>query len=731
LGELPRDLGAFVTPLGNDIQHMDLAVEGVTCAGCMRKIEAGLGSVAGITRARLNFTNRRLAVDWRAGMLSPEEIIGRLAALGYRAHPFDPGAAGTAESAESRMLLRAMAVAGFATANIMLLSVAVWSGNVTDITPETRDLFHWVSALIAIPVVAYSGRPFFRSALDALKLRRVNMDVPISLGVLLAVSMSLAETFTGGRHAYFDAAVMLLFFLLIGRYLNMEMRRRTRAHAENLATLKGETALKILPDGSSRTVPLSAVDPGDRVLVAAGERLSVDGIVENGQSEVDQSLVTGETALSRIAPGDLVYAGTLNAGGALTVRVTAAAEGTLLDEVEKLLAAAQDARSSRLALADRAVQYYAPLVHTAAALTFIGWLVAGAGWQSALTTAIALLIITCPCALGLAIPAVQVVASGLMFRAGVLLNAGEAVERLAEVDTVVFDKTGTLTTPESHITNLAELPADVVETAARLALSSGHPMAAALRARADGKSPVPNAVEETGRGVRAEVGGIELRLGSASFCEVDYSVARGAASDPSQSLIWFRVGSHRPVHFLVSQAMRSDADRVIAKLRTLGMRILILSGDRAEAVSRVAERLGVIEWRAGLSPTQKIAMLQELKLSGARTLMVGDGLNDAPALAAAHVSISPVTAVHLSQAAADAVFLGEKLAPIERAITIARRARRIMDQNLWFSSVYNVFAVPIAVAGFVTPLIAAVAMSTSSVVVTVNALRLRLTARRG
>jgi Cu2+-exporting ATPase len=415
--------------------------------------------------------------------------------------------------------------------------------------------------------------------------------------------------------------------------------------------------------------------------------------------------------------------------GALTIQVTAAAKGTLLDEVNTLLEAAQSARSSRLALADRAAQYYAPLVHTAAALTFVGWLVAGADWQTALMTAVAVLIITCPCALGLAIPAVQVVASGLLFRSGVLLNAGDAVERFAEVDTVVFDKTGTLTNPEPSLVAPEAIPADVLERAGRLALSSRHPLALALVSYAGGKAPILGATEEPGSGVRAELDGVELKLGSAGFCGVPGDKAADAASG-THSLVWYREGEGEAVAIAVAQGLRPDARDVVARLTDRGLQTMILSGDRPLAVDAAADALGIADRRAGLKPADKIAVLEELKAQGRKVLMVGDGLNDAPSLAAAHVSISPVTAVHLSQATADAVFLGEKLAPVVSAIDISRRARRAMDQNLWFAALYNLCAVPVAVFGFVTPLVAALAMSSSSVIVTLNALRVRTAGRR-
>ncbi|MBA5776146.1 cadmium-translocating P-type ATPase [Stappia sp. F7233] len=724
-----RDWPSFVM-LGSDGgQHMDLAVEGVTCAACMVEIERSLAAVPGITNARLNLTSHRLAVDWQAGQDLAAEIVERLHRLGYTAHPFDPAAIRERGDREGKVLLRSMAVAGFAAMNIMLLSVSVWSGNATDITPETRDFFHWLSALIALPATAYAGRPFFRSAFAALHAGRLNMDVPIVIGVLLALALSLIQTVQHAEHAYYESSVMLLFFLLIGRFLDHNMRRKTRSFAENIAALKAETAARLAPDGTVREVPLSKVLPGERVLVRPGERVSLDGLVEEGTSEIDQSLVTGETALKAVGAGDQVYAGTLNASGNLTIRVTAASGATLLDDVNRLIETAAQAKSAYVRLADRAASLYAPVVHLAAGLTFLAWLIAGIGWQPALVIAISVLIITCPCALGLAIPAVQVVTSGLLFRSGVLLNAGDAIERLASVDTIVFDKTGTLTLALPELVNRDVVSQEVLALAGRLALSSHHPLAVALARASNADTPFADAAEQPGGGVHArDPEGRELRLGSPTFCGADPAIVEAVhARRLGASVIVFRIGEE-PAHvLLMRQQLRPDARETIEMLVADGYAVEILSGDRRGPVAEVACELGIADWRAEASPKDKIARLEQLAAEGRRVLMVGDGLNDAPALAAAHVSLSPVTAVHLSQAAADAVFLGHKLTPVRSALAIARTARRAMVQNLWFSALYNVVAVPFAVAGFVTPLIAALAMSGSSIVVTANAIRLRLT----
>ncbi len=717
------DLSQFVERSDAGTAHMTLAVDGVGCAGCIRKIEGGLTKLPGVIDARLNFTQRRLAVDWRDNEIGAPDIIGALEKIGYHAHPFAPQRVEADDSLQAKRLLKCLAVSGFAAMNVMLLSISVWSGNVSDMTQVTRDLFHWLSALIALPAAAYAGQPFFHSAWRALRSRQLNMDVPITVGVTLALALSLYETATHSVHAYFDSALMLLFFLLCGRYLDLAMRRKTKVFAGNLASFKAEFAHRLDANGELTRLPASSLQPGDRVLVRPGELIPADGAVLTGSSAIDESLVTGETVARAVTPGATVYAGSINGTGALTLKVVAAGAGTLVDEVERLLDKAIEAKSRTVRLADRAARLYAPVVHTAAALTCIGWLIAGASLHDAIVTAIAVLIITCPCAIALAIPAVQVVAAGQLFRSGVILNCGDAIERIAEVDTIIFDKTGTLTLP-GPIVDSTSIDRDLLERAARLALSSHHPLAAVLGRRACERVPYPDAVEEPGRGVRALIEGEEARLGSAVFCGVT-DAAPQAARDREASRIAF---SHagRTALIPVRQSLRPDAVAVIQALAARGFDLMVLSGDRAEAVGPVAQRLGLRQWLAGLTPAEKIAVIELLKSQGRRVLMVGDGLNDAPALAAAHASLSPITAAHLTQAHADALFLGDRLAPVLRAVVVTRQARTLMRQNLALAVIYNALAVPIAVAGLVTPLIAAVAMSGSSILVTLNALRARL-----
>jgi Cu2+-exporting ATPase len=610
--------------------------------------------------------------------------------------------------------------------NVMLLSVSLWAGADSDLNSATRDLFHWLSALVALPCAAYAAQPFYESAAKALRARSTNMDVPISLGVTLALGLSVFQTLAHEQVAYFDSAMMLLMFLLAGRYLDQRMRRRTRDFAINLSAIRADRAVKLFEGGEARETPIAAIGPGDLVLVRPGERVAVDGTVEDGRSDIDQCLVTGETASVAVSPGAPVYAGTVNLSGVLWVRVRSAASGTLLDEVHALLARAVEQRSSYVRLADRAARLYVPVVHLTALATLIGWLLLGVGWQHALVIAITVLIITCPCALGLAVPAVQVVAAGALFRRGLILNSGDALERLAEADTVLFDKTGTLTQPRPTLANCADVRPEELALAGALALASRHPLAKAVAEAAGAREPMA-AQEFPGQGVVATHQGERVRLGSVTWCEAEAEAAPVAAAWPDASLIALRA-PERAVVFAVRQGLRPDAIAVIGDVAA-SHEVEILSGDREAAVALVAHELRVTRFGAGLKPADKISRLTALARAGKRTLMVGDGLNDAPALAAAHVSISPVSAVHLAQAQADALFLGERLQPVADALRLSAKARRLMLENLWLSVVYNLIAVPLAIFGYVTPLIAALAMSGSSILVTLNALRARDAAR--
>jgi P-type Cu2+ transporter len=715
-----HDYSHFVQYRADGSAALDLILYDVDCAACFIDIENSLKSVPGLTNARVNVTYNRLHVDFEPSKITADAIIDRLAANHYHAKPFRINDAEEAERARSQYLIRCLAVATFAALNIMLLSISIWTGGVEGLSPETRDFFHWLSALIALPAAAYAGQPFYKNAVDGLRHGRWNMDVPISLGIILALGMSVYETAHHGEHAYFDSAVMLLTFLLLGRVLEQAMRKRTRAAAGNIAALKGKVAYRQMADGALVQVPVEALEVGDVVIIRAGDRVPADGQVEKGSSSLDESVITGETRPRFICAGDHIYAGSLSLDGTIEFRISGAGQSTLLDDISQLVEKAGAARSHYQRLADRAARFYAPVVHATAMVTALIWLGLGAGLHMALVTAISVLIITCPCALALAVPAVQVVAAGRLFHAGLFLNSPEALERLADIDFIVFDKTGTLTRPEPTVINAADLSTDMVEAAGFLACNSRHPLSAAI-AQALPPTRLSYAVNEvSGAGVEAHVNGEIWRLGSADFCLID---DEQRVIDRTLSVIYLRRGT-RTAALILSQALRSDAPSVIAALRAFDLPMMILSGDHEKAVQYCADQLGIENWHSALKPADKIAAIQELTHRGHKVLMVGDGLNDAPALASAHASLSPISAVDLAQAHADCVFVGERLAPLYQAVCMARYARRLMQQNLALAIIYNLIAVPLAVMGYVTPLMAALAMSASSLLVTLNALRL-------
>ncbi|OYU15050.1 MAG: nitrogen fixation protein FixI [Alphaproteobacteria bacterium PA4] len=688
------------------------AVPGMRCAGCIAKLETGLAAVPGVVAARVNFTAKRVRVTHRVD-LTPPALVAAFAGLGFTAEPLADALAVTSD--DSKALLRAVAVAGFAAMNIMLLSVSVWSGA----TGVTRDLFHWLSALIALPTIAYAGQPFFRSAWTALKAGRTNMDVPISIGVTLATALSLFETINGGAHAYFDSAVMLLFFLLTGRWLDAVMRDRARDGVTQLLRHTAAGALVRDADGLSGWVAAGALAPGMVMLVAVGERLAADGIVVTGRGELDCALLTGESAPVAVVPGDAVAAGTLNLSGALTVRITAAGADTGLADIARLMAEAGQSKSRYVRIADRAARLYAPAVHCLALLSFTGWMLAGAGWHASLLIAVAVLIITCPCALGLAVPAAQIVAAGALMRAGVLVKDGSALERLAEADHAVFDKTGTLTLGRPVPQRLAALDAEQQAVALALAEASRHPLSEALRRAltlAGVQPAVLTEVQETaGQGVTGDWQGVAVSLGRPD----DGSAGMACA---------LRIGAAPALVIGFDDPLRPDAVTTLAELAALGLPGEILSGDRCAAVLPLARQLG-LPALAGLSPQEKLAKVRALAADGRRVLMVGDGLNDGPALAGGHVAMAPASAMDASRSAADAVWLGDSLAPVATAIRVARATQAIVRQNFIAAIAYNAIAVPLAIAGQVTPLLAALAMSGSSIIVVANALRLRGAAR--
>lgn len=673
----------------------------IHCAGCIRTVEDTLARLPGVKAARVNLSLKRVAVTAPQNA-DPTPWIEALAEAGYEAHEAQSV---KSDDASDRELLLRLGVAGFAMMNVMLLSVAVWSGA----TDATRDLFHWISGAIAIPAAMFSAQPFFKNAWSALKARSVNMDVPISVAILLALGMSVYETSAGGEHAYFDAALSLTFFLLAGRVLDQRMRKAARSAAQDLAALEPSRVMVIRND-ERQSIAVSDLAIEDVIWLAAGTRIPAEAVLEDGTVDVDRSLLTGESDPVTVRKGERLFSGDVTLTGPITARVSAVGEDTMLRSIMQLVARAEGAKSRYSGLADRAAQAYVPIVHLTALAAFIGWLWVSGDVRYSLNVAVATLIITCPCALGLAVPAVAAAATGGLFRRGLLVKSDTALERLSGVDTVVFDKTGTLTRPTLSIPD--SLSAEDIAVLKALALQSDHPLSKSLVSQLKGVIPAPlsDIQEIAGTGVRATYKGAAVRLGRGAWIGTDAPTA-------------FEAGKIYPL--ASSEVLLPGARQGIEDVKAMGLSIHVLTGDTDEKARRFARDLGLENVVAGVDPKEKLAFIEALKSDGHSVLMVGDGLNDVAALTAANAAISPGTALEASRSAADVVLVSGRMQSVAEALKGARLAHRLILQNFGFAAAYNMVAIPLAVLGFASPLMAALAMSMSSITVTVNALRAR------
>lgn len=695
------------------------SVPSIHCAACIAKIERGLHAVSGIAAARVNLSLKRVSVEAEP-WVDDAQIVTLLAGLGFPAYPLDAEVLGTDADPIGRNLLTRLAVAGFAMMNVMLLSVAVWSGA----TDSTRDLFHLISATIAVPVIGFSAQPFFTSAWQALRHQGLNMDVPISLAILLAVGMSLFESLQGGAHAYFDAALSLTFFLLIGKFLDHKTRGAARSAAKELSALEVHSAT-VIRNGRATVQPVSALSVGDEILVPSGVRVPVDGELLSQSAQMDRSFLTGETAQIDLHTGASVQAGEVNLGAPITLRATAVGQDTTLRRVAAMVELAETGRNTYTSLAARAAQIYAPAVHLLAFLAFLGWFWATSDLRLALNIAVAVLIITCPCALGLAVPAVSTGAIGKLFGAGFLVRHATALERLAEVDFAVFDKTGTLTQPGFDAAT-ATLTATELAVLLGLAQVSDHPVSKAICATlsdSHSAAPLTEVREVTGCGVLAQYGSQTVRLGRADWLGADFTgTGTGTGNGTGTGL---QVGDQPAQQILVTETLRDGAKAAVTTLQNAGIPVQIVTGDGPAAADRIARLLGVTEVKANVSAAAKLEHLDQLKAAGRRVLMVGDGLNDTAALAGAHGSMAPSSALDAARNAADIVILRRDLSDIPLAIAVAKAAVHLSKQNFAIAAGYNLIAIPIALAGFATPLLAALAMSASSLTVLLNAMRIR------
>ena len=706
-----------------ELADASLMIEGISCAACGWLIEKHLRRLDAVSEASLNLSNHRLRVRWNDASLPLSELLAELRRVGYAAHPYQADQAAERLAQENRRSMRQLGVAGLLWMQVMMATMATWPEFNIDLSPGMASILRWTALLLTTPIVFYCCTDFFKGAMRDLRTRHLTMDVSVSLAIGGAYVAGIWSTVTGQGELYFDAVGMFALFLLAGRFLERRARERTAAATAQLVNLLPASCLKLADDGQTARILLRELQLGDRVLVQPGGLIPADGRILSGQSSVDESVLTGEYLPQARIVGDTVTAGTLNVEGALTIEVQALGDNTRLSAIVTLLERAQSDKPRLAELADRVSQWFLIIVLLTAAVVGIVW------WQidpqRAFWIVLALLVATCPCALSLATPTALTTATGTLHKLGLLLTRGHVLEGLNHIDTVIFDKTGTLTEGRltlNDVRPLAELEAGAcLELAAALENRSEHPIA-----RAFGRAPqAADAVNSfPGLGLQGSVGQRTLRIGQPDFVAIGYA---GAAPEiPGKEGQWLLLGDTQgPLAWLVlNDRLRDDAPALLQACRSRGWDTVLLSGDSSPMVGEIAQQLGISDAHGGMTPTDKLTHLQRLQADGRRVLMIGDGVNDAPVLAAADISVAMGSATDLAKTSADAVLLSNRLDSLVQAFSVARRSRRIIIENLTWASLYNGLILPFAAIGWVTPLWAALGMSASSLLVVLNALRL-------
>lgn len=700
-----------------------LLIEGISCAACGWLIEKHLRGLPGITEAHLNLSNHRLQVSWADSQLPLSAILKELRRIGYAGHPWQADAAAERLTRENRRAMRELGVAGLLWMQVMMATMATWPEFNVDLSPELDKILRWTSLFLTTPIVFYCCGQFFRGAMRDLRTRHLTMDVSVSLAIGGAYLAGIWSTVTGSGELYFDAVGMFALFLLAGRYLERRARERTAAATAQLVNLLPASCLRLDDEGQSQRILLTELHEGERILVPPGALLPADGRILSGQSSVDESLLTGEYLPQARGVGDSVTAGTLNVEGPLTVQVEALGDATRLSAIVRLLERAQSEKPRLAEIADRVSQWFLLIVLLAAAIVGLVWLQLDA--SRAFWVVLALLVATCPCALALATPTALTAATGSLHKLGLLLTRGHVMEGLNQIDTVIFDKTGTLT--EGRLTLSAIHPLGALDGDTCLALAaalenrSEHPIARAFGRAAQAADLVENV---PGQGLQGSVEGRLLRIGQVEF--VARLSGRPAPTIPGRQGQWLLLGdTNGPLAwFVLDDRLREDAPALLADCRARGWQVLLLSGDSSPMVHEVARQLGIENAQGGMTPDAKLAELKKLHAQGRRVLMLGDGVNDVPVLAAADISVAMGSATDLAKTSADAVLLSNRLDSLIKAFRLARRTRRIILENLAWASLYNGLVLPFAALGWITPIWAALGMSFSSLLVVLNALRL-------
>lgn len=726
---------SFVKELGEGEREASLLLEGITCSACIWLNEQHVGKLPGVTAVDINYATRRARVRWDESKIKLSDILTAIAAIGYRAYPYDAAKNEEVSQRERRGAMWRLWVAGFGMMQVMMYAYPVYIAD-GDMSADIENLMRWASLVLTLPVVFYSSAPFFRNAWRDIRLRRVGMDVPVALGVGLAFAASCWATFIQGGEVYFDSITMFIFFLLGGRYLEMTARQKALSVTEALTKLLPAFAQKLpgFPDNRETEQKVVAdLQAGDYVLVRPGEIVPADGRVVEGVSCANEALLTGESLPVPKQAGDAVTGGSINAESPLVVRVEQVGQGTRLSAIIELMERASLDKPRIVELADRIASYFVFAVLIVALLTAVGWYLVEP--SQALWVTVSVLVVTCPCALALATPIALTVTAGALARDGLLVTRGHAIETLARATHFVFDKTGTLTTGHMHLRDvrpLANLDREqCMAIAATVEQASEHPLALALRHAAGAMSLVPavDSLSEPGQGIEAVVGGQRYRVGRPA-----YALALSGAELPESAADWLESGdtvvlladTHSAVAlFRIGDQLRPEARRLIDDLRGAGKSVVLLTGDAPAVARRVAGELGIVDVRAGVTPAEKHACVTALQAGGAVVAMIGDGVNDAPVLAQAQVSIAMGGGAQLARTQSDFVLLSENLGHLHKGLGRAGFALQVIRQNLWWSFAYNGVALPAAIAGYVTPWMAGIGMSLSSLLVVLNSLRIQ------
>jgi Cu2+-exporting ATPase len=717
----------FVQQAGDE-REASLILEGIVCAACVWLNERHVKALPGVLDFSINYSSHRARLRWDNQRIKLSEILEAIGAIGYHAHPFDPGRQEQLYRQERKNALRRLAVAGLGMMQVMMLAVALYAGEYEGMREGLRSFLRWVSLLLTVPVVLYSAQSFFTSAWRELRRRQPGMDVPVSLAIGAAFLASAWATVSGRGEIYFDSVTMFTFFLLAGRFLEMGARHRAGQAAEELVKLLPATASRLSDAGEER-VPVADLAKGDRVLVRPGESVPADGRIVEGTSSVDESLLTGESLPQLRNTGDQLVGGTINTESPLLMQIERVGEETVLSAIVRLLDRAQTEKPSIARSADRVAGWFV------VALLIVAGVVAWWWWlhdpTHAFAVTLSVLVVTCPCALSLATPAAVTAATGALTRLGVLTTRGHALETLARVNHMILDKTGTLTEGRLQLESVELLGSrsrqDCLRLAAALEQSSEHPIARALSQAAGSVQSAERVSARPGLGIEGWIDGQRYRIGTAEFVLGMQTGAAVGAATLSPAVGGVVLGNDRILlaHFEFADRLRDKAVDSVHQLKALGIDVELLSGDEAGVVQKVADELKIDRFEARCRPQDKLTRIQALQAQGRVVAMVGDGVNDAPVLAAAQVSLAMGGGTQLAHASADMLLLSEQLPHLVTAVVSSRRTLRIIRQNLVWALVYNLLALPLAAAGWIAPWMAAIGMSSSSLVVVANALRLR------